>query len=149
MSPSGRSKLAIPRFRKFRETSPAVVLAYLLLWLSASCSCEDPTIVRTTPTTVYEGDYYENGVAENGFDRDNVVVSAHEEVQEKTVGATPPSDMRKVTKDSRGEEFGAGRTYCFGFESKCKCSPDGSELTCKAAGFVQVPSNLHSTLKKM
>lgn len=152
MSPSGRPKYASPPHKR-------TILLLSIVLLTSRPYCEGLSIPnesnslnppKTTPS--YDGDYYENGVAEN-FVGD--VVHQKTKVQEEIVTTTSSTtttivgEVKKLNEDKVKDNVVIERTYCFGFESKCKCSPDGAELTCKAAGFVQVPSNLHPTLKKM
>lgn len=40
-------------------------------------------------------------------------------------------------------------TFCAGFDNKCQCSQDLKEFSCRAAGFLNVPINLPSTIVKL
>lgn len=178
MSPSGRLKLAsMVRIANKKLTNVKKACSFMLLFsvFTLITFCEafpsDKLIRESAKTTTpaYDGDYYENGMF-NSFDAKfySEALPADGEIKERIIPIKVQSvklaesiheeylDEVKMEISQRGKvvidrkvEVGEVKTYCSGFESKCRCSADGKELTCKAAGFVEVPSSLPSTLTKL
>lgn len=177
MSPSGRLKLASTvriANKKLSNVKKACSIVLLCSVFTSITFCEafpsDKLIresVKTTPA--YDGDYYENGMF-NSFDAKfySEALPADGEIKERIIPIKVQSvklaesvheeylDEVKMETIQKGKvvtdkkvETGEVKTYCSGFESKCRCSADGKELTCKSAGFVEVPSSLPSSLTKL
>lgn len=160
MSPNGRQKLALPICGKakvnFRNPLLFAATCFLCVFCPLTAAREIPKgddlkIQTTTPS--YDVDYYEN-VVEGGFGvdivekgKEKIVIAEDLKIANDLVGKM--SEIFSVNKRNIGGADRDVRTYCSDFESKCLCSPDGTNLTCKGAGFVEVPSNLPSTLRNM
>lgn len=127
MSPPGRLKQH-PQTTRPHPRASCMNWCCLLVLILATESASHSIATERPPYTSTPGnqvDYLENGV----------------------------DPVFEAGKDKRESLLGEGKdkvsTYCTGFESKCKCSPDGKEIVCKRAGFVEVPSKLPSTLTKL